>query len=142
MPVATANGPVPGEKQLLIMENLFDGKKKLRLLDIKIGQFTADSNWRGKSSFAAYRQGILDGKTNSTKEGYRMEGFDGPPKELATFDPSIESTLMGAVFSKKKSTRLQYQCMPARRFLRHKLTTSSQNYSPATARPVTSIPHR
>ena len=117
MPVATANGPVPGEKQLLIMENLFDGKKKLRLLDIKIGQFTADSNWRGKSSFAAYRQGILDGKTNSTKEGYRMEGFDGPPKELATFDPSIESTLMGAVFSKKKSTRLQYQCMPARRFL-------------------------
>jgi hypothetical protein len=29
------------------MRNLFDGKKKLRLLDIKIGQATADANWRG-----------------------------------------------------------------------------------------------
>jgi len=99
MPVASASGPVPGEKELLIMQNLFDGNKKLRLLDIKIGQYTADANWRGKSSFAAYRQGILDGKTNSTKEGYRMEGFDGPPPELATFDPSVESKFMGAAFS-------------------------------------------
>eukprot|EP00918_Siedleckia_nematoides_P054950 GHVU01119957.1.p1 GENE.GHVU01119957.1~~GHVU01119957.1.p1 ORF type:complete len:462 (+),score=108.01 GHVU01119957.1:98-1387(+) len=117
MPVATADGPVPGDKELLIMRNLFDGKEKLRLLDIKVGQATADANWRGKSTYAAYRQSILDSKTNSSKEGYRMEGFDGPPEELLTFDPTAESKFMSSVFSKKKSLRLRFQNMPARRFL-------------------------
>ena len=99
------------------MQNLFDGKKKLRLLDIKIGQYTADANWRGKSTFAAYKQGILDSKTNSAKEGYRMEGFDGCPAELMTFDPHEESGIMSNLMSKKKSKRLQFQGMPAKRFL-------------------------
>ena len=31
MPVADKNGPIPGVKELIIMRNLFDQKKKLRL---------------------------------------------------------------------------------------------------------------
>ena len=116
MPVATQSGP-GGMKDLLIMLNLFDGKQKLRLLDIKIGQYTADANWRGKTTFAAYKQGIVDCKTNSAKEGYRMEGFDGPPKAMVSFNPTEESSLMGSMFSERKSKRFQYQSMQAKRFI-------------------------
>lgn len=136
MPVANKDGPVPGEKELLIMRNLFDGKKKLRLLDIKVGQYTADANWRGKSTFAAYKQGILDSQTNSAKEGYRMEGFDGCPRELATFDPHQESGIMSNIMSKKKSKRLQFQGMPAKRFLSWFIdcreATEAPGYNPST----------
>jgi hypothetical protein len=117
MPVANKDGPVPGEKELLIMRNLFDGKKKLRLLDIKVGQYTADANWRGKSTFAAYKQSIVDSATNSAREGYRMEGFDGCPRELATFDPTEESGFLASLISQKKAKRVQFQSMPAKRFL-------------------------
>lgn len=111
------NGKELGTKELLIMRNLFDGKKKLRLLDIKIGEVTADANWRGKSKYAAYKQSILDAQTNSSREGYRMEGFDGAPAQLMTFDPSAESSVAGTLFSARKSKRFQYQNMPAKRFL-------------------------
>ena len=116
MPTSSESGQT-GVKDLLIMLNLFDGKKKLRLLDIKIGKYTASANWRGKSAMAARRQSVVDAKTNSAKEGYRMEGFDGPPRELVSFNPTEESILMKRLFSSRKSKRFQYQSMSAKRFL-------------------------
>ena len=42
------------------MRNLFDGKTKLRLLDIKIGQKTADANWRGTVTHShVYRDSFI-----------------------------------------------------------------------------------
>jgi len=77
--------------ELLVLRNLRDGVKKLRLLDLKLGQKTAQANWRGKSRFRAYRQKILvDNNTNSTNEGYRLEGFDGLPVSLESMDPLMD----------------------------------------------------
>eukprot|EP00559_Dactyliosolen_fragilissimus_P002065 CAMPEP_0184868110 /NCGR_PEP_ID=MMETSP0580-20130426/29187_1 /TAXON_ID=1118495 /ORGANISM="Dactyliosolen fragilissimus" /LENGTH=984 /DNA_ID=CAMNT_0027368775 /DNA_START=14 /DNA_END=2968 /DNA_ORIENTATION=- len=72
---------------LLVMRNLYDGKKKLRLLDIKMGEKTASANWQGKSRIRAMKQGIVDGWTNSTREGFRLEGFDGRPLTLDSMNP-------------------------------------------------------
>lgn len=64
-----------GEKktELLVMRNLRCGCAKLRLLDVKIGQKTAQAGWQGKSRAAALRQSVVDGITNSSCEGFRLE---------------------------------------------------------------------
>ena len=67
-----------------VMENLHSGRSKLRLLDIKVGQKTAQAGWQGKSRAAALKQSILDGHTNSAGEGFRLEGFDGQPHTLTS----------------------------------------------------------
>ena len=134
MQVQNKDGPA-GERDLLIMRNLFDGKQKLRLLDIKIGQYTADANWKGKSAFRASKQKVVDAQTNSSVEGYRMEGFDGAPNALVTFNSNQESALMSALFSERKTTRFQFQSMPAKRFLSWFLDcrdgTMAEGYDPA-----------
>jgi len=83
----------PVERELLILKNLYDSLTKLRLLDFKIGERTADVNWRGKSRARAYKQRILDGFTNSTKQGFRLEGFDGQPKVITSMDPLISARM-------------------------------------------------
>mmetsp|Transcript_2008 Transcript_2008/g.3207 ORF Transcript_2008/g.3207 Transcript_2008/m.3207 type:complete len:436 (+) Transcript_2008:309-1616(+) len=97
-----------------MLQNLFDGNKKLRLLDIKVGTWTADANWKGKSSFAAFRNNTVDKLTNSSIEGYRLEGFDGMPENLKSKNPTEESGLKG---KEKKHKRMQLQSMPAYNWL-------------------------
>uniref|UniRef100_A0A7S4L090 C2 domain-containing protein n=1 Tax=Guillardia theta TaxID=55529 RepID=A0A7S4L090_GUITH len=107
-----------GTKKLLILHNLHHRMKKLRMQDVKIGKYTADADWMGKSKTAAFRNNIVDDITNSGKEGYRLEGFDSMPSSLETLDPSLE---MGKTSSpekeKKKIRRLQFQRLSAEKFL-------------------------
>jgi len=94
----TVNGS-PISRELLVLKNLHDSKTKLRLLDFKIGDKTADINWRGKSRARACKQLVLDSFTNSTKEGFRLEGFDGEPQVIKSMDPLLDLKI------KKKSSR-------------------------------------
>eukprot|EP00756_Hemistasia_phaeocysticola_P065933 Hpha_TRINITY_DN888_c0_g1::TRINITY_DN888_c0_g1_i1::g.195018::m.195018 len=78
---SVGGGRTEPRKQLLI-RNLFDEARNLRLIDIKIGAVTAVAGWQGKSRSAAMRNRAVDSATNSQVEGYRAEGFDGAPKTL------------------------------------------------------------
>lgn len=77
------------DRRLLVMRNLFEGCARLRLADLKIGEQTAVANWQGKSRFGAMKQSIVDGLTNSALEGFRLEGFDGPPPNITSMDPFL-----------------------------------------------------
>jgi len=83
----------PVSRQLIVLRNLFDSKQKLRLLDFKIGEKTAAANWRGKSRLRAFKQSFVDGMTNSTREGFRLEGFDGKPEVITSMDPLLDLKL-------------------------------------------------
>ncbi|CAL1143378.1 unnamed protein product [Cladocopium goreaui] len=98
--------------ELLVLQNLRDGRKKLRLLDIKIGQQTAQAGWQGKSHAAALRQAVVDGLTNSAGEGFRLEGFDGQPASLTTMDPLHDLGKKNEKLS-KKAFRIMLQRMTA-----------------------------
>mmetsp|Transcript_2786 Transcript_2786/g.6618 ORF Transcript_2786/g.6618 Transcript_2786/m.6618 type:complete len:809 (-) Transcript_2786:4-2430(-) len=97
---------------LLVLRNLHDGMTKLRLLDIKIGQKTAQAGWQGKSRAAALRQAIIDGHTNSAGEGFRLEGFDGQPETLKSLDPLLDLG-HGSEKMAKKAMRIMLQRMHA-----------------------------
>lgn len=108
-------------RALLVMRNLFDGCKQLRMLDIKIGEKTACAGWQGKSRMRALKQSMLDGMTNSVQEGFRAEGFDGEPETLISMDPLMD---VGGSEGKSKKTvkkarRLMLQRMPGAEMLRH-----------------------
>jgi hypothetical protein len=110
-------------RELLVMRNLFDGCKKLRMLDIKIGERTACAGWQGKSRMRALKQSLLDGMTNSVQEGFRAEGFDGEPATLTSMDPLMD---VGGSEGKnpktvKKARRIMLQRMPGAEMLRHLL---------------------
>jgi hypothetical protein len=111
------------ELDLLVLENLFDGKKKLRLLDLKIGSCTASAGWQGKGHLRAFKQQLFDKTTNSVKEGYRLEGFDGCPDALKSIKPFVEQTLKDDGESKfsKKSRRLLYQHLQGRKIFQYLL---------------------
>eukprot|EP00960_Hanusia_phi_P012210 356171-Hanusia_phi.AAC.4 len=92
--------------------------QKLRMQDVKIGRYTADANWMGKSTTAAFRNNIVDDITNSGREGYRLEGFDSMPTSVESFDPSAETGKQGSsAKEKKKIKRLQFQRLSAKKFL-------------------------
>jgi hypothetical protein len=110
------------EVDLLVLQNLHDGKKKLRLLDIKMGEKTASANWQGKSRLRAFKQRIFDEITNSTKEGYRLEGFDGAPVNLNKMETLVESLSKDkSSKSSKKSRRLLFQNLTGKEILQHLL---------------------
>jgi len=77
--------------ELLVLRNLYDGKKKLRLLDLKMGPKTAQAGWQGKTRMRAMKQGVVDALSNSTVEGFRLEGFDGCPGSLASKEPIVDA---------------------------------------------------
>jgi len=83
----------PVERELLILRNLYDSLAKLRLLDFKIGTKTADANWCGKSRARAYKQRILDGFTNSAKQGFRLEGICGQPQVITSMSPLLSARM-------------------------------------------------
>lgn len=72
-------------RPLLLLENLNSGFKKMRLIDLKLGEETAVAGWKGKSRMRAQVNGIVDSMTNSTAEGFRLEGIDNPPNCLEQY---------------------------------------------------------
>jgi len=107
--------------QLLVLRNLQDRCRHLRMLDIKVGEKTAAANWKGKSRLAALRQAAVDGLTNSQAEGFRLEGFDGVTPVLMSMDPLLD---IGGEdgYSKrtrKKAQRIALQRMTAAEMFMH-----------------------
>lgn len=104
---------VPSEggqsRELLVLRNLRDGAKKLRLLDFKIGQQTGVAGWQGKSKMAALRQNMVDGMTNSSKEGFRLEGLDGAPPVVDSMTPLLDIGGISSKSTRKKVGRLMVQ---------------------------------
>ena len=126
------------ELDLLVIQNLHDGKEKLRLLDIKVGETTASANWRGKSRLRAMRQQAFDRITNSAVEGYRLEGFDGCPASLLSRQTFLE--ILSGKDGKlgKKSRRFLYQNLDGMEILQYFMDlddgdskSKSQTQSPA-----------
>ncbi|CAK8985996.1 unnamed protein product [Durusdinium trenchii] len=108
-----------GRTELLVMRNLRCGAVKFRFLDIKIGQKTAQVGWQGKSRAAALRQSLVDGITNSSCEGFRLEGFDGRPPALESMDPLLDLGMSGNAKMAHKALRVMLQRMPAVEMLLH-----------------------
>eukprot|EP00931_Biecheleriopsis_adriatica_P051706 TRINITY_DN3001_c0_g1_i5.p1 TRINITY_DN3001_c0_g1~~TRINITY_DN3001_c0_g1_i5.p1 ORF type:complete len:860 (-),score=192.34 TRINITY_DN3001_c0_g1_i5:379-2958(-) len=106
-------------RELLVMKNLRSGREQLRLLDIKIGQKTAQAGWQGKSRAAALRQSLVDGITNSSCEGFRVEGFDGRPPALSSMDPLLDLGMTGNAKMLKKADRIMLQRMTGAEMLMH-----------------------
>ncbi len=107
---------------LLVLQNLHDGKEKLRLLDIKMGEKTASANWQGKSRLRAFKQRMFDQITNSAVEGYRLEGFDGSPPGLNSMETFMESMSEDkSSKTSKKSRRMLFQSLNGDEILRHLL---------------------
>jgi len=76
------------EREVMVIQNLHNSIRTLRLLDLKMGLVTAVGKWRGKSRFRAFKQSMLvDRVTNSSKEGFRLEGYDGKNRILDSMDP-------------------------------------------------------
>lgn len=107
------------ENELLVMRNLRSGCAQLRMLDIKIGQKTAQAGWQGKSRSAALRQSLVDGITNSSCEGFRLEGFDGRPPALSSMDPLLDLGMTGNAKMSKKALRVMLQRMTGAEMLIH-----------------------
>jgi len=80
------------------------GKKKLRLLDLKIGFSTAEAGWKGKTYKKATLQNAFDKVTNSRTEGFRLEGFDGCPVSIESREDMFETNT-------KKTAKWIYQQM-------------------------------
>eukprot|EP00438_Fugacium_kawagutii_P009837 Skav202170 [mRNA] locus=scaffold482:9512:22783:+ [translate_table: standard] len=63
------------------------------------------AGWQGKSRVAALRQSMVDGITNSSCEGFRLEGFDGRPPALESMDPLLDLGMTGNAKMAKKAPR-------------------------------------
>merc|ERR1719401_3244332 len=100
------------------------------MLDIKIGENTAAPNWQGKSRFAALRQAVIDGFTNSQSEGFRLEGFDGQPPALKSLDPLLDLRGHSGESLRKKAHRVMLQRMIATEMFMHFL---DMHQEPSTA---------
>lgn len=104
----------PKIRDLLLLENLNCGFKKLRLCDVKMGEHTAVGGWKGKSHFRAERGRQLDMRTNSFVEGFRLEGMDHFPPALQARQDCIGKNV---VQSAKQARRWSLQNMYAAEFL-------------------------
>merc|ERR1719199_1630364 len=67
---------------LLLLENLWNGYEKMRLVDVKMGAETSVANWKGKSRLHAWKNARVDQRTNSLVEGFRLEGMECPPRAI------------------------------------------------------------
>jgi hypothetical protein len=114
-------------RDLLVIHDISDGLKDKRMLDIKIGEETAVGGWQGKSEFGAATNRIVDRSSNSSVQGFRLEGFDNPPESLSTQDFGDQDVKTCACFTKKYK-RITYQRFTAREFLRYWLDFNDQIY--------------
>ena len=82
----------------------------------------------------AWTQKWLDGVTNSNGQGFRLEGFDGPPQSMKSIFDHADSERHG--ISKDKMERFLMQRQPAKEFLKFFLDlhdTSNSTYSGSPA---------
>jgi len=101
-------------KDLLLLENMHCGFKKMRLIDLKLGEETAVAGWKGKSRVRAQVNSLVDSQTNSAVEGFRLEGIDNPPKSLdqyLTLNSKwlLSQSAVAAVLSDKRARRFCMQ---------------------------------
>mmetsp|Transcript_5895 Transcript_5895/g.16759 ORF Transcript_5895/g.16759 Transcript_5895/m.16759 type:complete len:569 (-) Transcript_5895:290-1996(-) len=108
----------PKPRELLLLKNLREGLATCRMLDIKIGSKTAVAGWQGKSRSAARRNEVVDRMTNSSKQGFRLEGFDNPGEGLRTQQEG-EPGGCPCMRLGKKGRRFTLQRLKAPEFLRH-----------------------
>ncbi len=75
---------------LLVMRNMRNHYETFRMLDLKIGEKTAQAGWKGKSKIRAMKHHLMDGLSNSAAEGYRLAGFNGCPDVFDSMDPLLD----------------------------------------------------
>ena len=75
---------------LLVMRNMRNHYETFRMLDLKIGEKTAQAGWKGKSRMRAMKHHLMDGLSNSAAEGYRLAGFNGCPDVFDSMDPLLD----------------------------------------------------
>ena len=75
---------------LLVMRNMRNHYDTFRMLDLKIGEKTAQAGWKGKSRMRAMKHHLMDGLSNSAAEGYRLAGFNGCPDVFDSMDPLLD----------------------------------------------------
>ena len=75
------------QSNLLVMRNLRNNFNTFRMMDLKIGEKTAQAGWKGKSRLRAMKHHLMDGLSNSAQEGYRLAGFNGCPDVFDSMDP-------------------------------------------------------
>ena len=122
------------EREILLLRNARDSYGTCRLLDIKIGEITAVAGWQGKGHFMAWTQKWLDGLTNSSGQGFRLEGFDAPPANLQSMLEHANINQHPGL-SEAKLHRFLLQRQPAAEFLNffldlHETSQSSYGGSP------------
>lgn len=111
----------PGDSQthaLLLLENMHSGFKKMRFIDLKLGEETAVAGWKGKSRLRAQVNSLVDWQTNSSVEGFRLEGSDNPPSSLEQYLQLSSKLVMGQTWGNILSERR------ARRFCMQRLRGS------------------
>jgi len=75
---------------LLVMRNMRNNFETFRMLDLKIGEKTAQAGWKGKSRLRAMKHHFMDGLSNSASEGYRLAGFNGCPEVFDSMEPLLD----------------------------------------------------
>lgn len=75
--------------ELLVIKNLHDRSRSLRLIDLKIGSKEADPN--SSSRFLGKK---TKKTTNSTQQGFRLEGFENMPESLKSLDPTLDRSFL------------------------------------------------
>jgi len=79
-----------GHCDLLVMRNMRNNFTSFRMVDLKMGEKTAQAGWKGKSRLRAFKHHLMDGLSNSSSEGYRLAGFNGCPKVFDSMDPLMD----------------------------------------------------
>mmetsp|Transcript_48431 Transcript_48431/g.122187 ORF Transcript_48431/g.122187 Transcript_48431/m.122187 type:complete len:1110 (-) Transcript_48431:2-3331(-) len=136
-------GKPPQLVDVMLLRNGRDGYTTCRMLDIKMGQVTAVAGWQGKSAVSAWLQAnTVDALTNSSGQGFRLEGFDSPPEALMSYQDflthgDVASLAAGA----KKVRRFCLQNLKASQFISFFLDlhgTSSSSYAKAKGKATSS----
>ncbi|CAB9505109.1 expressed unknown protein [Seminavis robusta] len=102
---STGEGGKQQQHQVLVLQNLRNNFQSFRMLDLKIGEVTAQAGWKGKSRLHALKCHLLnDHFTNSVSEGYRLAGFDGTNEMFDSMDPLMDFLAGDAASAEEKKT--------------------------------------
>lgn len=80
----------PQKRPLLVLLDLTTNFDKCRLMDLKIGSSTGAACWKGKGRMDAWGLRRIDQRTNSTIEGFRLEGMESKPVALESYVQVVE----------------------------------------------------
>mmetsp|Transcript_99434 Transcript_99434/g.157322 ORF Transcript_99434/g.157322 Transcript_99434/m.157322 type:complete len:647 (+) Transcript_99434:159-2099(+) len=106
---------------LLLLENLWNGYDKMRLVDVKMGAETSVACWKGKSRLHAWKNARVDQRTNSLVEGFRLEGMECPPRAIRDRIEAVEigtgNRMRSKIISGKAAKRFLLQRLRAHEFM-------------------------